>query len=63
MAKDISYAYAAHLANRLMDDFNKGDYDEIRVVFNEFKSAISQQVVSETLLPIDTSKSFFAREG
>ena len=63
MAKDISYDYAAHLANRLMDDFNKGDYDEIRVVYNEFKSAISQQVVAEALLPIDTSKASSLAKG
>lgn len=63
MAKDISYDYAAHLANRMMDDFNKGDYDEIRVVYNEFKSAISQEVVSETLLPIDASKSSSLARG
>ncbi len=63
MAKDISYEYAAHLANRLMDDFNKGDYDEIRIIFNEFKSAISQAVVSETLLPIDTSKASSLAKG
>jgi F-type H+-transporting ATPase subunit gamma len=63
MAKDISYDYAAHLANRLMDDFNKGDYDEIRVVYNEFKSAISQEVVSETLLPIDATKGSSLAKG
>ncbi len=63
MAKDISYEYAAHLANRLMDDFNKGDYDEIRIVFNEFNSAISQTVVTETLLPIDISKASSLAKG
>ena len=63
MAKDINYSYAAHLANRLMDDFNKGDYDEIRVVYNQFKSAISQEVTSETLLPIDAAKSSSLAKG
>lgn len=63
MAKDISYQYAAHLANRLMDDFNRGDYDEIRLVYNEFKSAISQQVVAETLLPVDTSTASSLAKG
>ncbi len=63
MAKDINYQYAARLANRLMDDFNKGDYDEIRVVYNQFKSAISQEVTSETLLPIDASKTSSLAKG
>jgi len=63
LAKDISYDYAAHMANRLMDDFNKGDYDEVRLVYNEFKSAISQEVVSETLFPIDASKASSLARG
>jgi F-type H+-transporting ATPase subunit gamma len=63
MAKDISYEYAAHLANRLMDDFNKGDYDEIRIVYNQFKSAISQEVTAEILLPIDASKASSLAKG
>ena len=63
LAKDISYDYAAHLANRLMDDFNKGDYDEIRLVYNEFKSAISQQVTSETLLPINAKEASSLAKG
>jgi F-type H+-transporting ATPase subunit gamma len=57
--KDVSYALATKVANRLMEEFLSGKYDEIRLVYNEFKSAISQKVVSETLLPIDLSKTTF----
>lgn len=53
--KDISYTLAARIAKRTMMDFREGNYDEIQVVYNEFKSAISQQVVCERLLPIDTN--------
>ncbi|HEX4925197.1 MAG TPA: ATP synthase F1 subunit gamma [Bdellovibrionales bacterium] len=52
LAKDIRYEVASAVAERVVDWFLKGDYDEVRFVFNEFKSAISQKVVSETLLPI-----------
>ncbi len=57
--KDVSYALASKVADRLMRDYLDGHYDEIRLIYNEFKSAISQKVVSETLLPIDASQSTF----
>ncbi|MBS1969061.1 MAG: ATP synthase F1 subunit gamma [Bdellovibrionales bacterium] len=61
--KDISYDLASHVADRLMKQYLSGDYDEIRLVYNEFKSAISQQVVCETLLPIDVEKTSFDTTG
>ena len=57
--KDVSYALASRVAERLMRDYLDGHYDEIRLIYNEFKSAISQRVVSETLLPIDLEKNTF----
>lgn len=59
LAKDVSYSMAAGVATRLMDSFADGGYDSIFIVYNEFKSAISQQVVCEQLLPIDVSKGHF----
>ncbi|RYZ77479.1 MAG: ATP synthase F1 subunit gamma [Proteobacteria bacterium] len=63
LSKDISYKYAGTVATRLIDSYTNGDYDEIRIVYNEFKSAISQQVVSELLLPIDTEKNATINKG
>lgn len=57
--KDVSYGLASGLAERLMKSYLDGQYDEIRMIYNEFKSAISQKPVSETLLPIDLSKATF----
>lgn len=54
--KDISYDLAAGIADRLMKNYLSGEYDEVRLLYNEFKSAISQKVVIETLLPVDLSK-------
>lgn len=53
--KDISYELAAGIADRLLKTYLEGHYDEIRIVYNEFKSAIQQTVVCETLLPLDLS--------
>jgi F-type H+-transporting ATPase subunit gamma len=57
--KDISYELASKVAHRVMNDYLEGHYDEVRIVYNEFKSAISQQVVCETILPIDMGLSAF----
>ncbi|MCB0369292.1 MAG: ATP synthase F1 subunit gamma, partial [Bdellovibrionales bacterium] len=57
--KDISYELASHVADKLLKQYLAGDYDEIRLIYNEFKSAISQNVICETLLPIDLSLSSF----
>lgn len=59
MSKDISYGMAAKIADQLIDHYTEGKYDEIRLVYNEFKSAISQNVVAERILPIDHSQSTF----
>lgn len=52
LAHDIKYPLAAGVAERLWTYYLNGEYSEIRMVYNEFKSAISQKVVDEQLLPI-----------
>lgn len=54
--KEISLDLASTMAEKLVKRYLAGEYQEIRIVYNEFKSAISQTVVCETLLPIDLSK-------
>ncbi|MBL7557825.1 MAG: ATP synthase F1 subunit gamma [Bdellovibrionaceae bacterium] len=60
--KDISYKLAADVAGKLLKYFLTGEYDEVRLVYNEFKSAISHTVVCETLLPINLGLSSFSDE-
>lgn len=60
--KDISYELASKVANRVMDDYLQGNYDEVRIVHNQFNSAISQSVVCETILPIDLGLTTFTAE-
>lgn len=54
--KDISYPLASSVAEKAMRFYLEGHYDEVRLIYNEFKSAISQKVVCETLLPVDLEK-------
>jgi F-type H+-transporting ATPase subunit gamma len=43
---------ARDTANRIIDDFLKGKVDRVYLVYNEFKSAISQGVVARQILPV-----------
>ena len=52
LVKDIKYEMAQVLTERLLEWYDTGAYDEVQVVYNEFKSAISQVVVQETVLPV-----------
>jgi len=61
--KDISYDLAKSIADKLIKYYLDGSFDEIRLVYNEFKSAISQLVVCETLLPITIEQTSFDTEG
>lgn len=60
--KDISHKLASEVADKLMEYYLEGHYDEIRLVYNEFKSAIQQIVTTETLLPVDLSKQTFDKQ-
>jgi F-type H+-transporting ATPase subunit gamma len=47
-----SFADAAAVAKDLIDEFVKGEMDQVWLVYNEFKSVVQQRVVLEPLLPI-----------
>jgi F-type H+-transporting ATPase subunit gamma len=48
----LRYEDAADIARTAMAAFNSGEADRVVLVYNEFKSVISQRVVVEPLLPI-----------
>ena len=50
-----SYAPAAELAEKLMEDFLAGRLDRIDLVYNHFVSSGKQVAVRETLLPMEIS--------
>ncbi|NJD61126.1 MAG: ATP synthase F1 subunit gamma [Deltaproteobacteria bacterium] len=57
----LSHAHAGQLSKDLVEGFLAGDFDEVQLVFNEFRSAISQVVRFETLFPIAIERK--EREG
>ena len=52
LADKPSYAPAAELAEKLMDDFREGRLDRVELVYNHFVSSGKQVPVRETLLPM-----------
>jgi F-type H+-transporting ATPase subunit gamma len=48
----LAYAHAAELADYFMQQYLDGEVDEVHLVYNEFRSVVSQRAVREQLLPI-----------
>lgn len=53
LAREISYTMAADIAEKVLSQYASGEYDEVRIIYNEFRSAISQVVQNEKLVPIE----------
>jgi len=53
---NIQRGHAETMAKDLIDGFLAGEFDEVQVVFNEFRSAISQVTRFETLFPLTLEK-------
>ncbi|MEK6681481.1 MAG: ATP synthase F1 subunit gamma [Nitrospirota bacterium] len=52
----LSYENASEMGRDIVESYEKGLFDELYVVYNEFKSAIQQRVITERLLPIEPAK-------
>jgi len=48
----LTFAHAVGIANPAIDEFVSGRASKVHLVYNEFKSVISQRIVTEQLLPI-----------
>jgi F-type H+-transporting ATPase subunit gamma len=54
----LTFEHAIDIGGDLTDHFVKGTFDELYIVYNEFKSAIQQRVIVEKLFPVDTAAEF-----
>jgi F-type H+-transporting ATPase subunit gamma len=59
----LSFEHAIDIGGDLTDNFVKGTFDELYVVYNEFKSAIQQRVIVEKLFPVDAAAEFGAAQS
>ena len=49
---DLNFGNTTEVALQVMDAFAKGEYDKVLVVYNQFKNAATQIVMTEQFLPI-----------
>lgn len=54
--KQVQYAEAEHIARAVLKHFSEDGIDVVHIVYNHFKSAISQIVTFQQIIPLDTSK-------
>jgi F-type H+-transporting ATPase subunit gamma len=52
----LSYEHALDIGQDIMQRYNEGTFDQLFVVYNEFKSVMQQQVIVEKLLPIEPAQ-------
>lgn len=50
--QDLNWYHADGIAQDIMDEYIKGRWSKVTVVFNRFKSAIAQETVRRVLLPL-----------
>jgi F-type H+-transporting ATPase subunit gamma len=48
----LAFSHAAEVANAAIEDFISGQASSVHLVYNEFKSVMSQRIVVDQLLPI-----------
>jgi F-type H+-transporting ATPase subunit gamma len=53
--KTLTYAKVQAIANDMIESYLKGEVDEIRFIYSEFRSAVSQIPRADTLLPVNLS--------
>ncbi|MFB9055224.1 ATP synthase F1 subunit gamma [Mariniflexile ostreae] len=49
---DLTFSNVAEIAELLMEKFVSGEFDKIEIVYNQFKNAATQFVITEQFLPI-----------
>jgi F-type H+-transporting ATPase subunit gamma len=54
--KKITYKHAMILADRVIKSYTEGNLDALYLIYNEYKSALQQKIVTERLLPIERLK-------
>ncbi|QQX77575.1 MULTISPECIES: ATP synthase F1 subunit gamma [Aequorivita] len=60
---DLSFENTSEIAEKLMDLFSQGKYDKIILVYNNFKNAATQIVMTEQFLPILPPKQIEGQEA
>ena len=60
---ELTFDSVAKVAENIMDSFLEGNYDKVVLVYNQFKNAATQIVMSENFLPVKTAKNELTNSG
>lgn len=52
----VHFLKARKLANALLEFYQSGQVDEVKIIYNEFKNAVTQKVMVEGFLPLRTEE-------
>ena len=58
----LSFEHALDIGQNIVSQYHEGTFDQLYVVYNEFKSVMQQQVIVERLLPIESVQESGERE-
>jgi F-type H+-transporting ATPase subunit gamma len=58
----LSFEHALDIGQNIVSQYHEGTFDQLYVVYNEFKSVMQQQVIVEKLLPIESVQEPGVRE-
>ncbi len=53
---ELTFDNASLIAQDIMNKFKEGEYDQVRLIYNQFKNAATQIILNESFLPVDTKK-------
>lgn len=59
----LNFEAVSQIAEKVMKEFAEGQYDKVEVVYNQFKNAAVQYVITEQVLPIVPPASTSKKEG
>jgi len=53
--ENLNFESVSKVVDIILDEFDKGKYDQVKIIYNRFKNAATQTVITESFLPISTS--------
>ena len=53
---DLTFANVSKVAEGIMEQFVEGDYDKVVLVYNQFKNAATQIIMTENFLPVQAAE-------
>ncbi|MAJ89926.1 MAG: ATP synthase F1 subunit gamma [Flavobacteriales bacterium] len=60
---DLTFDNVSNVAESIMQKFLKGDFDKVILVYNQFKNAATQIIITENFLPVEPPKNDKTQSG